>query len=1204
MRDYLRALIPLVVAFVVYHRLIVPFIEPQAPDDRITFVPFESKSIEPWWYSRFAADSWQRNNAKVLETGEGVLLFRDWVQDSPDKWSVSPLTILISKSESDLAVGLQDAGPGQANGAAPEQDNASVIVIDNPEGAIIQFKEAFDWTAGKPPPVVGGLLKGAITITQTPSTPNGNDGLNIATHNLRIDRRIIRTTGDVHVEIGQSIVDGRGLNIFLDQDLLGEQATGPASKTPFEGLDRLELNVVERAYVNLPNGGLWTPEKASVESSQTPMTTEVKLPAELDVQCKGAFQFDFHSSIATMTGGVVAEHTVQGHPADEFVADHLRLHFDWGLQPDAIASEDEKWSIGRIEAEGSKTSQLDDPTRWVRINAAGLKTRGQARRMIVDLNAGKIFLSNQLVGQIQTEPNPVFLHRDRLKVWSPELSFISDEIRPRSKSRGNPTQPLVTTNQFNSLGLLDSAGPGRARMQTDTDTWDLSWASHLKLEPDQGEDLLTIVGSANASSEQQGRFTSDSMKMWLKPIDSRLATQFENQKPGRKSPSVLPTRMFAVGNVRIAAPELVAQVEQMQVWFVYPLVETIPVQSSGPSSTADLPIRSDLARSETTAQEQPLTIFSSAGLVPGQISPATSRAIEASRNDRAALQADTPDQPSASRSAASNSFITQQSRTEQIAPRENRDSGLVENPYAIRKIRDERPVTLTGGTLQAKLVYAGNEVIIDDLVINQRVTLTRDSISEKTPIPLTLLGDYLRMNTSDAGNADVQITGNPAKIRVGSGEIVGPEVRFNQRSQEAWIDHPGSFELPVELLSASKLSGGRGKSNSLGRTVGTGSEVQLLGNEQPSSQQWLEPPKIFWDGSMVFDGVAARLGGGVHIEGRLLSDPQTLLHIAADCDELEVQLSDRFNMQPGGSGNPKPALLTLDRNVDLRSVRTDRLGNAISKERMVLPRLEIDLQTTELLGHGSGWLRSRHIANKRTLTGAGDSNSQPVNATQRRELECLHLTFVGQMRGNLDSRQLSFQQQVEALIGPITTWEDSLNVNVQRLSPGQSLLSCDELTLYSTDSISWNQSRDGTSQRSDNWEINASGNVNVDSDSPSAYATLLAHQVFYVANDHLLRIEGLNRTPAKLTILDKVQPNNEPTVLRLTSADLDLETMEPRNIQLQSINGSMGGNAPNRPRGATDPAGKTRYNWARPNDVPSSGPIQSPRDRVNRPGDR
>ncbi len=112
---------------------------------------------------------------------------------------------------------------------------------------------------------------------------------------------------------------------------------------------------------------------------------------------------------------------------------------------------------------------------------------------------------------------------------------------------------------------------------------------------------------------------------------------------------------------------------------------------------------------------------------------------------------------------------------------------------------------MTGPNLRAKIIVEATRNTIDDMELDGGVTVTRDHVTGTSPEPLTITGERLKLNTSENGMADVQMVGSPAKVKVGSGSLEGPEVRFNQRDQRVWIDHPGNLSCPSSRLRSHRI---------------------------------------------------------------------------------------------------------------------------------------------------------------------------------------------------------------------------------------------------------------------------------------------------------------------------------------------------------------------------------------------------------------
>ncbi len=556
LRDYLRVFIPLVGLLAAYRLLVVPWIEPTRAGPALIGPAGMSQVATPWWSYLFQEESWQRKQPKILETPQGIFLFEKWDKLSPDRWKLYPLTILIPQNDSKATI--------ESNALSLARRRA--ICIDSPQGAEIQFRDAVDWTSGRPPPVIGGQLNGLIEIYSPPSEgTSATDSLHIKTSDLRIDRRHIWTTKSISMSLGRSYVEGKDLSIYLDQDLLS--AKDPSTNendSPFSGLDNLELVYVDKVHIDLPDGGLFS------EGLSDPDNVTGRGKAHAEAKCRGSFQFFFHESMARLSSRVELKHVLENFPIpDTFESDRLDLHFGWKevANRSAEAGANRDWSIDRIEAVGTQGMDPDDPTRWVRVEAPSIQSRGGSRWLRVDLSLGRVSMANHLPGQSPNSLSQAYLQRDAMLVWSPEIEYESQRLRPTK------TGDQANTSSA-SLGRLWAAGPGWASVVAeDGDSWKLSWAKSLDMKPEGAVDRLTIDGSANARSERQGRFSAETVDIWLRTISDQIVRRVREQTGGYEPSSVVPERLHAAGTVIVHSPQLRAQFTDLQAWFQYPEIE-------------------------------------------------------------------------------------------------------------------------------------------------------------------------------------------------------------------------------------------------------------------------------------------------------------------------------------------------------------------------------------------------------------------------------------------------------------------------------------------------------------------------------------------------------------------------------------------------------------------------------------------------------
>jgi hypothetical protein len=1176
-RDYLRVLIPLACLLAIYRVVAIPFIEPT----RTGLAPIgpagASLVSAPWWNYLFAESSWQRNQPKVLETPQGILLFEKWDKLSPDRWKLYPLTILIPQNH--------DQAMKDPNALSSVRRRA--IRIDSPQGAEIQFRDAVDWTSGRPPPVIGGQLNGRIEIDSPPSEGSAStDSLHIQTSDLRIDRRHVWTTKPITMRLGRSYVEGRDLSIYLDQDLLSsKQPVSNEKDSPFSGLDNLELVYVDKVHIDLPDGGLFAERLADTNSAKG------RGKAYAEAKCRGSFQFFFHESMARLSSKVELKHVLEEFPdSDRFESDRLDLHFAWkpaaGSHPDP-ANRD--WSIDRIEAVGSQGMDPDDPTRWVRLEAPSIASRGDSRWLRVDLSRGRVSMANHLPGQTPNAPAQVYLQRDTMVIQSPEIEYESQRLRPASP--GNPA-----SDKNLSLGRLWAAGPGRASLVgEDGDAWKLWWAKSLDMKPEGAVDRLTIDGSANARSERQGRFSAETVDIWLRSISDQVIGRVREQTGGYAPSTVVPERLHAAGTVIVHSPQLRAQVADLQAWFEYPEIE-IAIQSLKHSPENRQALQVVVTPRQFT--QQPTTDVISRPATASPLATAFSNLTTMANGvaqSNITAHGSQPRIPGPGQMASAPIAIPSLNGT---------TNGQTEQVPAL-------PLNVTGETLVAKLSQTSKGLVVNDLALNRNVTITRDQVSSSSDLKLTIFGNQLRMDSSDGRNMDITIMGEPAKFAIGSGAIESTEIHFDQRRQLVWMDQPGIFRIPPEAMSS--IQANSASANSSGRPIQPSPDSfaapGFIGNVAKTGKgeggtTWLQAPEVKWNGRMHFDGRTAKMDGSIQITGRMATQDESVWHFDGRSQELEVELEQPIEMSGQGSSRATVAFVKLIDKVDLKVAQTDLKGNRRSLEHLEVPELIFLAQQQKWIGMGPGSLRSRRIGNanpgspQSILSGSPTSAPTAKVANPEAELQCLHLRFGGKMEGNMQAQMMTFYDRVETLLQPILSWDESPDIlKIDRLKIGQTTMTCDQLNLHNEAQLSWVQSQIQNQQlkRDASWVVTGAGRVVVDSVNEQGSLSVNANLLQYVALHGVLRVEGDGMMPAEIR---QIQNGAEPFQTKMNYGVINLKTgvAELKGVSaqgslqgVQNKEGTPGGGAPN-----PVPAFGGGYG------IPSSGSptnsITSPRD--------
>lgn len=1122
--EYLRAFVPLAILFAIYSLTFSRWVDSAPKNLAKRWETPPLKVTATWWEPFFKEDSWQRNGPQSLETESGILLYKDRVEISERRWKIKPLTILIPQ------------------GSDENGKSRRAVFIENPEGAEIQFQSRPEWNAPHPP-LETGLLLGKTLIYAPPESANSGDGLKIETSEIRIENRKIWTDKPISMRMGDSVIDGRHLTILLAQKLLS-QDTGPKEKRPFEGLESMELFYVDQVHVGLKPGGLWPTKESQHQELR---------PAHAVLKCGGRFEFKFHQREAVLYGGVRMEHVVQGLPIDTFDCEELHLRVGLQSQPNTPANNSvdpnlnkgAPWTIEELTAYGAVGRDHTDYSRWLKLNAPGMQAQAMGLTLFMDFLNGQVALSNTLPLTMPKDSSRVYLRREGLQIWCPEVQYNNPQIvQVRQPIDKSPTGP-------NRLGAVSARGPGTAQLETRNEPWTISWGTKLLVRPDGDKDVVTLDGSANVSNRVEGLFSADHLDFWLHPVDASLRKQLEPFYENGKVPHWLADRMVANRNVVIQSPTLQAKVENMQVAFIYPTPESKPPEQT--------------------------------------VAPANFQSTDTDTNWPGSQRGNLPNSPGVAFAAPTlNSGNSQPVRQPPQSLASNTPS------YFGATNKTHSPFIVLSKTLEAVIRNTGGESAIHALTVQGDFKVQKQQLSDSAPWLFEARGEQFRLQRSPSDLANVHLVGAPASIALGSGWIVAPEFSFSQTEHAFWIDHPGELLLPQEAVP---LSGFEGPTHSLVSTSGL--DAARMPNGFPSlptltptaTTKWLEAPRLKWGERMVFDGKKAMFGGNISMHCKIESSPNIQWHIALHAGTMGIDMVNPIPLDSKQTtGLPKAEIATIrfENNVDINAFQTDRDLNRISREHIKLPRLDVYVPGQTMKGYGPGELWTRRFGGMNPLANITPSQSPSPSASEG-ILQCMHLSFMRGLEGDYRTKTISFSDRVEALLGPIASWEQEVNVQyADSLGKNQTHLIADRVDLFDSSDLSWNRNNPQRKQ-STSWEVKAMQRVTVRSQTDKGLFAASGDELKYDSGSDVLRISGAPRNATIL--LPNANNPNSPSELKVGTFAIQLKTGN-----FESTLGSFEGQLPNNmQRAGIVPLGPTQTN------PPSSGPVlPSPRNFPNR----
>jgi hypothetical protein len=476
------------------------------------------------------------------------------------------------------------------------------------------------------------------------------------------------------------------------------------------------------------------------------------------------------------------------------------------------------------------------------------------------------------------------------------------------------------------------------------------------------------------------------------------------------------------------------------------------------------------------------------------------------------------------------------------------------------------PLQVLGKLLRTHMVQAPGQTWVQDLELEGDVTLLRAAGAGSAAWPLRVSGDAMQMEMLDQLFYDIRISGQPATIAVGEGMLQGPQLRMNQKEQQIWMDSPGHFALPPEFLQSSEAS-------------------------NPGGIVWMEVPQVAWSGRMVFNGETARLEGDVQWHGKVQRPEGDTWTLSGRSQQLDLVLG-----QPLAWDLKTPQTATLSKmilrsDVQVYALQEDRFGQLQSTHHLALPEIQFDLIQQTFQGRGPGGIRShaKGLTQDASTSPAVAALSSP--GSDATPLQCLHLTFAQAMQGRMlraaggNQMDVSFLQNVHALQGTVANWTDALDLHqLTALSPGQSIITADQLRIYSTGDLNSNQPLGSprlvsTPPASGFWELEANGNVTAESIPSQGRIKVMAQRAQYVLHQDRLRIEGMPQRPAVIWMTDPKLPAGTPAEFQVRFAEVNVRTLEYGAMELVSASAGIREDGSPRPPTAGPPSAGT---WGPP----------------------
>ena len=350
----------------------------------------------------------------MLENENSKILLKEYESQPDGSVKITPCTVIYLPE-------------GEAESA---DSHRRVIIMQAPQGAILQFDEPVDISRAKFGRPQGGQLIGPITIQSAATRPQGGDDLYITTHDVKMTDNLIFTPNEVDFRFGQSYGHGRNMRIELqarDAAQGGRHGPGVGAMQSLELTNDVTMHLQSGSAEFVPGDrpgdrGAGSPAPARAATGRQPA----------DIRCQGPFQFDMVTNVASFHDQVLVlrPNPAGAGPEDEMRCELLSIFFEQRQNPSKASQPNPPPKTD----EHSPDASTDKPRSTSQLEARRMEAQGNP----VIIHAPSSGLEGRFQ-QIVYEPARDGRQLGYLDSQGPGLGHLSVKPRPRPPLRG----PLV-----------------------------------------------------------------------------------------------------------------------------------------------------------------------------------------------------------------------------------------------------------------------------------------------------------------------------------------------------------------------------------------------------------------------------------------------------------------------------------------------------------------------------------------------------------------------------------------------------------------------------------------------------------------------------------------------------------------------------------------------------------------------------------------
>jgi hypothetical protein len=1078
-RRIFASLAVVLVSYWAYLLVAVPLIEPPAKgavDMGPTPIVPKNGDVSRDLAKLFPADSWQAQNPAILENGKSILLFRRYRNTGDGRVEIHPCTVIYTP-------------PGPVVDEA--QRLRQKVILDAPDGAILQFDKPVEFGHGELGHLVAGQLIGNVIIRSEGKSPGPEDDLWLATQNVYFSERLVWTTADVEFRYGPSRGRGRDMKIGLSEP--DETQRGRRGGVAMGDLETLELRHVEQLHLEPAKGkpaGGNPPGMAGLTGSGS----QQDLPVE--VTCRGPFRLDLPHRTATFREHVDVLRLHADGPSDDLSCELLTIFLepkrDLAQRKPPTNPTEKPAKVGLLDLEAQRMEAVGEP---VTISAPADKVQAQGDKLIYNVWTGRINLQGR---------DDVWLKQDNNEIHSLSLQYD-----PAADGR---------------LGLVDADGPGRFRGQMvqhppqRPQPMEGHWSDYLRIRPQAQNQVVSLHGNVELRMPGMGQLNAQEVHFWLLEQPPSAGQAAQAGPPGQH---FQPDRMMAEKDVVLNSPQMSAQVDHMEVWFTQaaapagPAATVIrhfeaPERPAVPAAAtpAPTPTGAPTGQNRSRAELQPTVLRLSYEEPPGFAAASDGHEQPARPANQPGDNPNPGPQDPGANSPGSPASPPPPPPAASPPPPAGPAAAPAGAPVPPAGVPPQQHFEVQGRVLRVQMMlHAQQQAEVSNLIVQDNVRFTETQTTQPDEKPVVIVGDRIEaVNPSQGAGGVVTVLGRPARFDGRGLTLTGANLNLDRGANRIWVDGPGTMALPMDHMPEMLPTG------------------PLAADHPPA-----EPPRkvlapaagppatldIRWHQGMEFDGRLAKFRNQVTAIA-----PLRQMHT----EYLEVQLKKPIQFSQANQTATQPAgeleRITCRGGVWMEAITLEG-QEPTAKQQAEMVNFTLNLLTGAAEGNGPGWLvyiskkgadqpgsPGSFLPGGARLPGAapGRSRAAPAGTPPPDDgmLSCLYVRFQGKVTGNIQLREATFHDWVKTAYGPVNTWDAKLDPDrPELLGPRGMTMVCDQLSVL-----------DMPTPLEGRWafEMTAAGNVVLD----SVLYTARSDRLSYSQAKDLLILEGDGRTEARL----------------------------------------------------------------------------------------